>query len=117
MTRLEGKVAIITGAGAGQGRAGAVLFAAEGAGIVAIDIDRGAVHHTVGLIDGTGGRDVAIVGDVADPDVHQRVVEASMSYYGALQILYCNAGMVARHLRHERGWNGRDARSRRGRRS
>lgn len=96
MRRLAGKAAIVTGAGAGQGRVGAQLFAAEGAGVVVVDIDEGALRETVELIASAGGRAVAVPGDVADPDVHRRAVDAARGVYGGLHVLYCNAGMVAR---------------------
>jgi NAD(P)-dependent dehydrogenase (short-subunit alcohol dehydrogenase family) len=96
LRRLADKVAIVTGAGAGQGRVGAQLFAAEGAGVVAVDIDEEALRETVGLIASAGGRAVAVPGDVAEPDVHRRAVDAAREVYGGLHILYCNAGMVAR---------------------
>jgi NAD(P)-dependent dehydrogenase (short-subunit alcohol dehydrogenase family) len=96
LMRLAGKAAIITGAGAGQGRVGAQLFAAEGAGVVAVDIDEAALRETIGLIEAAGGRAVAVPGDVAEPDVHRRAAAAARDRYGGLHILYCNAGMVAR---------------------
>jgi NAD(P)-dependent dehydrogenase (short-subunit alcohol dehydrogenase family) len=96
LRRLAGKAAIVTGAGTGQGRVGAQLFAAEGAGVVVVDIDEGALRETVELIASAGGRAVAVPGDVADPDVHRRAVDAARGVYGGLHVLYCNAGMVAR---------------------
>lgn len=64
--------------------------------MVAVDIDAGALRETVGLIASAGGRAVAVPGDVAEPDVHRRAVDAAREVYGGLHILYCNAGMVAR---------------------
>ena len=94
--RLAEKVAIITGAGAGQGRAAALLFAQEGARVVAADIRKDSADETVDLIRVTGGEAIAVDCDVSDPEAHKRTVRSAVETYGKLTILYNNAGIVNR---------------------
>jgi NAD(P)-dependent dehydrogenase (short-subunit alcohol dehydrogenase family) len=94
--RLAGKVAIITGAGAGQGREAALLFAAEGARIVVADNNRPAAGETVAAIRAAGGEALAVECDVAEPEANQRMVQAAVGTYGRLDVLYCNAAIVDR---------------------
>jgi NAD(P)-dependent dehydrogenase (short-subunit alcohol dehydrogenase family) len=92
--RLEGKVALITGAGMGMGREAALLFAREGARIVVCDIEEPAARETVALVERAGGQALAAVGDVAlEADV-RRMVEAGVARFGALHVLYNNAGVL-----------------------
>jgi NAD(P)-dependent dehydrogenase (short-subunit alcohol dehydrogenase family) len=92
--RLEGKVALITGAGMGMGRAAAVLFAEEGARIVVCDIDGEAAAETVRLIGKAGGQAVAAVGDVAVEADVTRMVEEGVRAFHTLHVLYNNAGVL-----------------------
>jgi NAD(P)-dependent dehydrogenase (short-subunit alcohol dehydrogenase family) len=92
--RLTGKVAFITGAGAGMGREAAVLFAEEGARIVAADIDGNAAAETAKLVAAAGGEAVPVTGDVAlEADV-ERMIAAGVDRFGALHVLYNNAGVL-----------------------
>jgi NAD(P)-dependent dehydrogenase (short-subunit alcohol dehydrogenase family) len=92
--RLKGKVAFITGAGMGMGREASLLFAEEGARVVVADIDGGAAAETVALIDKAGGQGLAVTGDVAlEADV-KRMVEEAVQRFGALHVLYNNAGVL-----------------------
>jgi NAD(P)-dependent dehydrogenase (short-subunit alcohol dehydrogenase family) len=92
--RLKGKVAFITGSGMGMGREAAVLFAEEGARVVVADIDGAAAAQTVALVERAGGQALAVTGDVAlEADV-QRMIEAGMRRFGALHVLYNNAGVL-----------------------
>jgi NAD(P)-dependent dehydrogenase (short-subunit alcohol dehydrogenase family) len=92
--RLKGKVALITGAGMGMGREAAVLFAEEGARVVVADIDEKAAGETVGLVQKAGGQALAVAGDVAlEADV-QRMVADGVRRFGALHVLYNNAGVL-----------------------
>jgi NAD(P)-dependent dehydrogenase (short-subunit alcohol dehydrogenase family) len=94
MARLAGKVALITGAGMGMGREAARLFSTEGARVIVADIDREAAEETVRLIREAGGEALAVVGDVAlEADV-QRLVGEGVQAFGALHILYNNAGVL-----------------------
>ena len=92
--RLDGKVALITGAGMGMGREAAALFAEEGARVVVCDINGHAAGETVALVEKAGGRAVAAVGDVAVEDDVKEMVEAGVQRFGALHILYNNAGVL-----------------------
>src|SRR5262245_55428025 len=92
--RLKGKVALITGAGMGMGREASVLFAGEGARIVVCDIDAAAAAQTVELVKKVGSDAVAAVGDVAVEDDVRRMVEAGVRRFGALHVLYNNAGVL-----------------------
>ncbi len=92
--RLKGKVAFITGAGMGMGREASVLFAEEGARVVVADIDGKAAAETVALIEKAGGQGLAVTGDVAlEADV-KRMVEEAVRRFGALHVLYNNAGVL-----------------------
>ena len=92
--RLKGKVALITGAGMGMGRAASVLFAEEGARIVVGDIDGAAAAETFALVRKGGGEAVAAVGDVAVEADVRRMVEEGVRAFGALHVLYNNAGVL-----------------------
>lgn len=90
--RLEGRVAVVTGAGAGIGRATALRFAGEGAHVVVNDIDASAAATTVELATAAGGEAVAAVGDVGDAAAVDRVVATAVERYGRLDVLHNNAG-------------------------
>jgi len=92
--RLRGKVALITGAGMGIGRAAAVLFAREGARIVIGDLDEGAAAETARLCEAAGGEALAVPGDVAVEADVQRMVEGGARRFGGLSVLYANAGVL-----------------------
>ena len=92
--RLEGKVALITGAGIGMGREASVLFAEEGAKVVVCDINAKAADETVALVEKAGGQAMAAVGDVAVEDDVKRMVEEGARRFGALHVLYNNAGVL-----------------------
>ena len=91
--RLEGKVALITGAGSGIGRATANRFAAEGASIVASDIIEVAAVETVAAIRESGGEATAIGGDVVSGDDAKAMVQAAVAAYGKLDVLVNSAGV------------------------
>lgn len=93
MNRLEGKVAFITGGGAGIGRASALLFAREGARVVVAERDVQAGEETVALIvrDHPGAA-LFVPTDVTDSDAVGRAVRTAVDHYGRFDVLYNNAG-------------------------
>ena len=94
--RLEDKVALISGAGMGQGRVACQVFAREGAKIVALDIDEAAGRETVSLIEKQGGEAVFCVCDVAKEDQVRKAVEDGVGTFGKIDILYNNAAVLWR---------------------
>jgi NAD(P)-dependent dehydrogenase (short-subunit alcohol dehydrogenase family) len=92
--RLRGKVAFITGAGMGQGREAALLFAKEGARIIVADISPKAGQDTVRRIDRRGGKALYVEGDVGVERDVKRMIETGVKKFGALHILYNNAGVL-----------------------
>ena len=93
MKRLEGKCAVVTGAASGIGRASALLFAAEGAKVVACDVQETGLRDTVEAIRSKGGAARAVVASAADSDAVKALVDESVREHGGLQIFYANAGV------------------------
>lgn len=93
MTDLSGKVAIVTGAAGGIGRATAQLLARRGAAVLAVDVKVGALE-TADLIRNDGGRAEALVTDCATEAGAAEMVAAALSAFGRLDILHANAGVV-----------------------
>jgi 3-oxoacyl-[acyl-carrier protein] reductase len=89
---LEGKTAIVTGAGRGIGRAAAELFARHGARVVISDIDPEPAKEASASISEAGGRAIGVAGDVTDPAFPERIVSAAVSEFGGLDIIVNNAG-------------------------
>ena len=89
--RLNGKVALITGAANGLGRVAAELFAQEGAKVVIADVADGT--DAVDTIDAAGGSASYVALDVSDDDSVRHAVEHTMSTFGGLHVLYNNAGI------------------------
>jgi 3-oxoacyl-[acyl-carrier protein] reductase len=94
MTSLEGKVAIVSGAGRGIGRATAVKLAREGARVVVNDRDADPAAETLELITESGGEAVTAIGDVTEADFGTRFVDTAMAQFGGLDIVVNNAGVV-----------------------
>ncbi|MBW2096224.1 MAG: SDR family oxidoreductase [Deltaproteobacteria bacterium] len=94
--RLDGKVAFITGAGMGVGRATCLLFAYEGARIVAVDINSEAGEETVHLVKKRGGKAIFVNCDVADEQEVKKAIETGVKAFGKLNILFNNAGVLWR---------------------
>ncbi|MGM1061689.1 glucose 1-dehydrogenase [Saccharothrix sp. Mg75] len=91
---LGGSSVIVTGAGSGIGRAAAVRFAAEGARVVVADLDGARAGAVVEEITSTGGTAVAVVGDLAEQDVVDRVVATAVEEFGGVDVLVNNAGVM-----------------------
>lgn len=92
--RLAGKVAIITGAASGIGRATACLFAREGARLALADIDQAALAETLDLIKKEGGEAIIKMTDVSVEHEVKELVEATIAAYGQIDILCNNAGIT-----------------------
>ena len=90
---LADKVAVITGAGSGVGRATARLFAAQGAAVVCGDLRQAWVDETATLITDAGGRAVGVTCDVMSEDDVQDLVTVARSAYGRIDVLHNNAGI------------------------
>ncbi len=98
---LNGKVAIITGSGRGIGRAVALMFAWEGAKVVASDIDAETAEQTAADIKAAGGDAVAYVGDVTIPDFAKGIMETAADAWGAVHVIVNNAGFTWDALVHK----------------
>ena len=92
--RLEGKVALITGGGGGIGRQTALAFAAEGARVVATDVNSEAGAETVSLVEEAGGEAIYRDADVSKAADCEAMVQAAESEFGRLDILFNNAGIM-----------------------
>ncbi len=93
MPRLDGKVALITGAGNGMGQVASVLFAREGARIVVADFSEAGGAETVAAVEAAGGEAAFVKVDVANPDQVSAMIDFAMARFGALNVLYNNAGI------------------------
>lgn len=92
--RLEGKTAVITGAGSGLGRACAELFAREGAQVVVNDYVVEAAETTVATILGRGGQAISVPGDVSRAEDVERLMRSAVEAFGRLDVLVNNAGIM-----------------------
>lgn len=93
MRRLEGKVAIVTGAGGGIGTATALRLAREGARVAVVDVRAEAANATVTAIQSAGGEALALTGDVSRSDDVAAVVQGTLDAFGRVDILINNAGV------------------------
>lgn len=91
MSRLLDKVAIVTGAGSGIGRATAELFATEGARVVVSDVNRAAAEQVAEAVHAAGGTALPVDCNIADEDAIKRMIEAAISRFGRIDILHNNA--------------------------
>jgi NAD(P)-dependent dehydrogenase (short-subunit alcohol dehydrogenase family) len=93
MSNLEHKVALITGAGSGIGKAIAILYAFAGAKVVVSDIDEKGGNETLSTIKANGGQAIFIKADTAIPDEHKKLVDQTVPQFGGLHIAVNNAGI------------------------
>lgn len=93
MNRLADKVAIVTGGGAGIGRASAEMFAREGAAVAVLDVRGDAASAVATAISDSGGRAVGVAADVTDDTQVRAAVEQVRGAFGEINILYNNAGI------------------------
>ncbi|MFL5749417.1 MAG: SDR family NAD(P)-dependent oxidoreductase [Chloroflexota bacterium] len=94
MARLAGKSALITGAANGIGRATAEVFAAEGARIVATDIDAAGLDRLQAELEAKGAECISVVGDVSNDADARQMIQAAVRRFGRLDILVANAGVI-----------------------
>jgi 3-oxoacyl-[acyl-carrier protein] reductase len=90
---LDGKVALITGAGSGQGRAASLLFSEHGASIVVVDMNDESAAETVALVQKNDGEALACNADVSRPADCNAMVHTAMAAYGHVDVLYNNAAV------------------------
>ena len=91
--RVEGKVALVTGAGSGIGKAAAIMLAQEGAKVAALGHTADELKETVTQINKAGGEAVAVVADIAQPDQMQTAIKQITDKFGRLDIVFANAGI------------------------
>lgn len=90
---LTGKVAIVTGAGSGIGKAAVLLFAREGAKVAALGRTKDELDQTVLEVQQSGGDAIAVLADIAKPEDMQRAVETVQERWGQLDVVFANAGI------------------------
>ncbi len=99
--RLNGKAAVVTGAGSGIGRAIAVRFAQEGASVLAADIDAAGAAQTAGQIRAAGGEAQDLQADITHSQDTERIAATAVASYGRIDVLVANAGISAAGVLHE----------------
>jgi NAD(P)-dependent dehydrogenase (short-subunit alcohol dehydrogenase family) len=96
MDRLRDRVAIVSGAGSGIGRAVALRLAAEGVRVAGLDVSEAGLSETTDAIRATGGEAVGLVCDVTQPEQVQNAVSGTISRFGRLDALFNGAGASGR---------------------
>jgi 3-oxoacyl-[acyl-carrier protein] reductase len=100
MSRLTGKVAVVTGSGRGIGRAIAIRYAREGAKVVVCDIDGDNANAVAEEIKAEGNEAIAVTTDVSQPDQVDALVKTAVDTFGGLHVMLCNAGKVRDAVKH-----------------
>src|SRR5690348_1933454 len=90
--RLQNKIGIVTAAGSGMGRAGAVRFAAEGASVAVVDLNREAVDAVVKQIADAGGKAIGLAGDLTSDTFARDIVRQTVKHFGALDFVWNHVG-------------------------
>ncbi len=101
MGKLNGKVAVVTGAARGIGRADAMLFGREGASVFLTDVDETPLMEVVKEVRAAGGRADGLPADVTKPEDCQRIMDLAVEQFGAIDILVNNAGLTRDALIHK----------------
>jgi NAD(P)-dependent dehydrogenase (short-subunit alcohol dehydrogenase family) len=91
--QLDGKVALVTGAGSGIGKAAALLLAREGAKVAALDLSDDDVQQTAKEIEQAGGTALAVSADVSQPEQMRQAVQQTVDAWGRIDIVFANAGI------------------------
>jgi 3-oxoacyl-[acyl-carrier protein] reductase len=94
--RLPNKVALVTGAGSGIGRATAELFAREGAKVALVDLSEPDGQETLATIEAAGGEAIFVKADVSNGDDVKRAIDTCVDTFGRIDVLYNNAGIAMR---------------------
>jgi 3-oxoacyl-[acyl-carrier protein] reductase len=100
MSKLAGKVAVVTGSGRGIGRAIAIRYAREGAKVVVTDIIGDNAAAVAEQIKADGGEAIAVTTDVSQPDQVDALVQTTVDTFGGLHVMLCNAGKVRDAVKH-----------------
>src|SRR6185295_4006517 len=98
--RLQGKIAIVTGAGRGIGRAIAERYAQEGAKVTVADIDRATAEAVASVICAAGGDALGVAADVSHVEGVETMVGTTLKTFGTLDVMVNNAGIVREAARH-----------------
>jgi NAD(P)-dependent dehydrogenase (short-subunit alcohol dehydrogenase family) len=91
--KLEGKTALVTGAGSGIGKASAILFAKEGARVGVLSRTKDEIQKTVEDITKMGGKAIAIEADISEPKDMENAMQRLVDVFGSLEIIFANAGI------------------------
>src|SRR5262245_3310865 len=90
--RLAGKIGLVTAAGSGMGRAGAIRFGREGAAVGVVDLNADAANDVVKTITDAGGRAIAIAGDLRDDAFAREIVKRTAKEFGGLDFAWNHVG-------------------------